>query len=717
MNVARASKLTTAHVIFAAITCFFFTRISVAARMNNGHTVTLDDLLELRNESYPQQLSPDGKWLAYSKGSDGRRDLWLVATRPGSTPRKLGRGVLPVWSPDGKQLAYYSDQSGSFQLWKFNVEADHSEQVTRVSGGINPDKRTLVLGFVWDPMTYSWSPNATRLVFASQVKSSVDADSIATRAHSPSPAIDGVPLILTGTTPIEWTMSGIFSKAFPNTLPQFYFWEKGDHTKDSVGPPQQTLNQLFVVDVINKSVGQLTHDALGYFDPEWSPDGRKIVCASSEQRYLNYGSLATNLYIIDVTTGAKTKLTNDSNSKWMPSWSPDGKYIAYSEAQDLGIRSVSVISSTGGLPHRITSQLDRSVLQYRWYSDSKSIIVQYIDGVDRPIARINVETEAAERLSGYGAASRSSLSVSKSGVIAWQQSDPADPLSIHILDLSANTGDHVVLAFNPQVKAWDLGTQEVIHWRNSRGDDLQGILIKPVGYQLGHRYPVIVDTYPITANGFKLSPMFGNQGWAARGYAVFMAENRAPHFWAGFLKSEAYTQAGKGPNGWNLTVDDVMSGVDELIHRGVADPNRMCLYGFSNGGGTVNYLVTRTNRFKCAVSVAGAMTDWVRQSLQHSDSSITAFEGGTSLWDDPDAYIRLSAVFHLNNVQTPMLLAVGDKDGDFLLDTIEMYNGLRQLGRNVTLLRYPDQGHGFTGAAMKDFWRRENAFFDKYLGP
>jgi dipeptidyl aminopeptidase/acylaminoacyl peptidase len=211
--------------------------------------------------------------------------------------------------------------------------------------------------------------------------------------------------------------------------------------------------------------------------------------------------------------------------------------------------------------------------------------------------------------------------------------------------------------------------------------------------------------------------MSGNQAWAAEGYAVFLPTSRAPHFQVGDIKSEKFTRAAKGPDGWNVTLDDVMSGVDELIRGGTVDAGRMALYGFSNGGGTVNYLVTRTNRFKCAVSVAGAMSDWVRQSLMSSDSHVTEFEGGTSLWDDPYGYIKLSAVFHLHKVRTPMLLADGDVDGDFLLDTIEMYSGLRQLGREVTLVRYPDQSHGFTGLALEDFWRREMEFFARYLQP
>jgi dipeptidyl aminopeptidase/acylaminoacyl peptidase len=141
----------------------------------------------------------------------------------------------------------------------------------------------------------------------------------------------------------------------------------------------------------------------------------------------------------------------------------------------------------------------------------------------------------------------------------------------------------------------------------------------------------------------------------------------------------------------------------------------MCLYGFSNGGGVVNYLVTRTSRFKCAVSVAGVWPDWIRPLLLEYEETLPTWAGGITPWSDPEGYIRLSAVFHLDKVTTPMLLADGDDDGDFLLGMIEMYNGLRYLGKDVIFLRYPDQGHGFTGVAMKDFWERENAFFDKYL--
>jgi dipeptidyl aminopeptidase/acylaminoacyl peptidase len=183
------------------------------------------------------------------------------------------------------------------------------------------------------------------------------------------------------------------------------------------------------------------------------------------------------------------------------------------------------------------------------------------------------------------------------------------------------------------------------------------------------------------------------------------------------FKTEAYDHEARGSKGWDVMVDDFMSGVDELIRRGIVDPDRMGLYGFSNGGGVVTYLLTRTQRFKCAVVVAGVYPDWSVPFFLETDSTVPEFAGGILPWEDPGWYVRLSVVYRLDRISAPILLADGNDDGPFLLGTIEVYNGLRRLGRDVTFLRYPGQGHGFEGPAMKDFWERENAFFDRYLKP
>jgi dipeptidyl aminopeptidase/acylaminoacyl peptidase len=270
----------------------------------------------------------------------------------------------------------------------------------------------------------------------------------------------------------------------------------------------------------------------------------------------------------------------------------------------------------------------------------------------------------------------------------------------------------------PQLKHRRMGQVEIVRWKNHRGEALEGSLLLPPNYDGSQRYPLIVDAYPFMGGTDWLDPMMGNQVWASAGYAVFRPSPRAPNSWINPWKASSARLAVKGPQGWAVTLDDVLSGVAHLARRGVADPNRMCLYGFSNGGGVANYLVTQTDQFKCAVSVAAALPDWGRTALLDTGEwSWISTLAGVPLWKDPSLYVKLSSVYYLDRVRTPMLLASGDADGEALLGAIEVYNGLRHAGSDVTLLRYKDQGHGFTGTSLEDFWGREMAFFATHLRP
>src|SRR5882672_2570450 len=145
-------------------------------------------------------------------------------------------------------------------------------------------------------------------------------------------------------------------------------------------------------------------------------------------------------------------------------------------------------------------------------------------------------------------------------------------------------------------------------------------------------------------NNFKGSPMIPGQAWAARGYVVFFPDADGPHVWENPWKSIADNTKARGPRGVDLAVDDVITGVDEIIRRGIADPDRMCLYGFSNGGAIVNQVVTRTDRFKCAISVSAAITaDWMTPFFLHTESRAIVDLAGTTPWSDPQTYVALSA--------------------------------------------------------------------------
>jgi dipeptidyl aminopeptidase/acylaminoacyl peptidase len=475
---------------------------------------------------------------------------------------------------------------------------------------------------------------------------------------------------------------------------------------------RRKLSQLFIVDVVTRAITQLTKDEKIYFNPQWSPDGKRIACASSDGRPLSNGGVAaSNIHLIDIASSKDSALTTGSGGKRLPVWSPDGASIAYMGGEFFGPESVYLVPARSGAPVNLTTSLNRSVTEFSWTMDSRSIIFSYIDGVSYPIARADARTGAVTNVSGDDAAYRSQVTVGLD-TVAWQQSN-ASSLGVIWVGKKGRP-PYVLIDLNPQIRDWLLGPSEVVRWKNSRAEELEGVLIKPVGYDPRGKYPLIVDGYPQTQMGF----WSHTHGLAARGYLVFFASPRSPVVWINPFKTQAFDQAVRGSKGWDIIYDDVMSGVDTLIQRGIADGDRLGLYGFSNGGAVVNALLTKTGRFKCAVSVAGALgVDWFLPFFLATSDPFIPTAAGATPWQDPSLYIELSPIYHLDKVTTPILLADGDLDGSILLTDIEMYNALRWLGKEVTFLRYPDQGHGFTGDALKDFWERENAFFDKYLKP
>jgi dipeptidyl aminopeptidase/acylaminoacyl peptidase len=378
----------------------------------------------------------------------------------------------------------------------------------------------------------------------------------------------------------------------------------------------------------------------------------------------------------------------------------------------FGKESVFVVSPAGGRIVEATAQLNDSVNEFHWLPDSKSMVAIVLRGVRSPVVRIEWASGSSAPLSFVGRAH--GLGASGTGAVVWVHSDGTKSAVITMSDAGGRE-PRVLANLNPQIEDWKLGSQEILHWTNQRGEDLEGIFIKPVDYRSGSRYPLIVDAYPMQSDSFKGNVMTGNQAWASKGYVVFWPNPRSPHLWWNQFRTQDFDFAGQGPQGWDVAVDDVLSGVDELIRRGIVDANRMALYGFSNGGGVVDYLITRTKRFKCAISVGPALSDWIRPALLHTGTHLPTFEGGLDPWNHTLEYVELSAVFHVNQVTTPILIADGDDDGDFLLDSIEMYNGLRWFGKDVVLLRYPGQGHGFNGEALRDFWDREARFLEQHL--
>ncbi len=268
---------------------------------------------------------------------------------------------------------------------------------------------------------------------------------------------------------------------------------------------------------------------------------------------------------------------------------------------------------------------------------------------------------------------------------------------------------------NPQQAEYRWPSIEMIRWISLMGDTLNGLLVKPAGFDASQKYPLIVNFYEKLSDGLHQhrAPSFGRSQispvqYASRGYVVFMPD--IPYR-IGYPGESAY--------------DAILSGVTYLIQRGGIDAKRMALQGHSWGGYQTMYLLTRTNLFKCAEAGAavGNMTSayggirWESGLSRHFQYEHQQSRIGGSLWEKPLNYLENSPLFNLHKVETPVLLLHNDKDGAVPFEQgIELFTGLRRLQKPTWLLNYNEEPHWPVKLPNRiDFQTRMQQFFDHYL--
>jgi dipeptidyl aminopeptidase/acylaminoacyl peptidase len=237
--------------------------------------------------------------------------------------------------------------------------------------------------------------------------------------------------------------------------------------------------------------------------------------------------------------------------------------------------------------------------------------------------------------------------------------------------------------------------QEVVRWKNAHGEELQGVLARPTGKG---RLPLLVDPYSSWRNRFLNIPALGNYVFVKAGFAVFFPDHRAPYSFPEWAFGEAYVGASKNRDPVDVLTDDVMSGVAELVRRGIADSEQLFLYSSSNGASAIDQLLTQTHAFRAAVSYGG-VSNWLGYyETRHplGDETIPGFLGGRTPASFPGLYRRISPFYQADKIVTPLLLVVGDQDTRYS-DTMHFYAALRKLGRPVTLVVYHGEGHELSG--------------------
>ncbi len=396
-----------------------------------------------------------------------------------------------------------------------------------------------------------------------------------------------------------------------------------------------------------------------------------------------------------------------------PRRSPDGKKIAYLDAEDPYGPLLLFCLCGDDAPYGHASRLSRMpIMDFQWAQDSNSWWVIGADGADEPVGRLNADG-SFKRVSEGPAMRRLGGLLAANGVLIWVQSDGSRYGTIWVRDRTGTS--RVLVDPNPQIAKWNIGVQEVVRWKNAAGEELQGVLARP---KSGARLPLIVDPYSSWRNRFLNIPVLGNYMFVKEGFAVFFPDHRAPHTFPAMSFGESYVGNSKNRDPLDVLTDDVMSGVHELVRRGIADPGRLFLYSSSNGASAINQLLTQTQEFRAACS-HGGVSDWLGYYEERrllGDKTIPGFLGGREPEDDLELYRRISPLYQVDRITTPLLLVVGEKDTRFA-DAVRFYEAIRKAGGPVTLIRYPDEGHGIDDSAFAEqHVRRAVEFFRSARG-
>jgi dipeptidyl aminopeptidase/acylaminoacyl peptidase len=291
--------------------------------------------------------------------------------------------------------------------------------------------------------------------------------------------------------------------------------------------------------------------------------------------------------------------------------------------------------------------------------------------------------------------------------VAFSLTTPTSPTDIYVSDLTFASPKRVT-TLNPQVASMALGETEVVTYKND-GLELEGILIKPVGYQAGQRYPLLVEAHGgptgATLNDFKT-----NQVWAGRGWAVFMPNPRGSEgFGESFMRANINDLGGGDYR-------DIMAGVDVCIRRGIADSTRMAFEGWSYGGYMTAWVVGHTSRFKAARMGAGMSDLLSMYGTSEIAGYIGLFEGGRPSASTQEKYRQQSPLTYADRVTTPLLILHGASDPRVPPgQALEMYRALKDQGKPVELVLYPREQHALGEYAHQvDRMQRDSAWISRY---
>ena len=657
------------------------------------HPFALDDLASLKRVSDPE-ISPEGGWVAYTvrsvdvKEDKGDTDVWMTSWDGKDSVRlttSKNSENTPRWSPDGRYLAFLSsreDENSVSQVWLLPRGGGEAEKVTEFAGGVED---------------LDWSPDGKRLVL---VVNDPDPDAADKEKGKEKE-------------------SGKKKTKPPIVIDRFQF------KTDQSGYLGKEHSHLALFDLATRKSEPLTSGDADEFLPAWSPDGKTVAFVSKRAADPDRTDV-WQIYAVEPRAGASPRqLTNESLSANQPdwdsrlAWSPDSKAIAFllggpDKLIYYGLHKLAVVPAAGGPVRVLTAPLDRNVQSPRFTADGGSILFTLEEDQAVFLAKIPSAGGKIDRLvSSRGCVSAFSLTGAGGGRVAILWSTSSRPAEVYAVS-ALSSGAAPPRALTHQNDEWLAGLQlapvEETKFQSKDGTPISGFLVRPVGYVAGSKYPTILRIHGGPVGQFECSFEEEWQWFAANGYAVVAANPRGSSG-----KGEKFQTAIWADWG-HVDVEDVVAAVDDAVAKGIADPDRLGVGGWSYGSMLTNYTIASTSRFKAATSGAGSSNALAEYG---TDQYIREYEQelGTP-WKNLDNYLKVSfPFFHADRITTPTLFLCGDADFNMpLINSEQMYQALRSLGVPTQLVIYPGQHHGLRKPSyLRDRLERYVAWYDRFV--
>lgn len=648
--------------------------LATASLPAQSRVPTVDDLISLESAG-GAQLSPDGRWVAYSvtstdwKGDAFVTQLWLANAQTGErrqlTRHPKGAGGAQ-WSPDGTWLSFVATRDeGKPQLYAMRVDGGEPVRLTKAEGGVS---------------SYRWSPKGTSIAFtASDTDSKAQKDRM--DRYAPFEVVRR-----------DYTFSHLYTIGVAEALEQ----------------PQagraRTSGSRYTVQ--------------GF---AWSPDERQIAFSATINPDLVQGKTA-DIYVVTLATspGAADEVRTlvaqpgpDNN----PIWSPDGSQVAFTsmmgnETYFASNSRIAVVPAAGGTPTSLTDAFDENPGLFDWRGGAI-----WFAGAQRTAShlfRLDPATRRITRVSAPDGAVFSGFSLDRdAGKVAFTVSSATALPEIAISD-AGTWSPKPLTTMSTQLAALQLATREVISWKSKDGATIEGVLIKPANFDPARKYPLlcVIHGGPTGTDRPVLpdSRYYPVDIWAGRGALVLKVNYRG---------SAGYGEAFRKLNVRNLGVGDawdVLSGVDHLIAKGWVDPKKVASMGWSQGGYISAFLTTSTTRF-AAISVGAGISNWATYYYNTDITPFTINYLGDDPADDPAIYAKTSPMTYVRQAKTPTLIQHGELDRRVpIANAYELRQGLEDRGVPVEMVVYKGYGHGITKPkSMRAVMEHNLVWFNHYL--